>query len=280
MSFFRYPGGKGKLSEEIIPYLKRMSFKKNIEYREPFFGSGSIGLKYLEDFEIINKIWINDKDLGISSLWTAVINNKEDLKQMVRDFKPSVEEFYRIKKYFENDCSEGIECGFNKLAIHQISYSGLGLKSGSPLGGKNQNSEYKIDCRWSSDYICKKIDLASKILNRKLKNNCCNSCDFEELIKDEDDAVLYLDPPYYEKGNELYILGFKDEDHFRLMNLLKNCKHKWVLSYDDCDFIRYLYSWAKIINLNVKYTIKNKKENNNKKEIVIINKSSIQEIFS
>jgi len=46
-----------------------------------------------------------------------------------------------------------LDVGFKKLAIHQISYSGLGTKSGGPLGGKSQESIYKIDCRWSPKHI-------------------------------------------------------------------------------------------------------------------------------
>ena len=44
-----------------------------------------------------------------------------------------------------------VDIGFKKLAIHQISYSGLGTMSGGPLGGAGQKSQYKIDCRWSPD---------------------------------------------------------------------------------------------------------------------------------
>ena len=34
-----------------------------------------------------------------------------------------------------------ISKAFKKLAIHQISYSGLGTKSGGPLGGEKQQSK-------------------------------------------------------------------------------------------------------------------------------------------
>ena len=39
------------------------------------------------------------------------------------------------------------------------------------------------------------------------------------------------------------------------MNVLKSTPHKWLLSYDDCKEIRELYSWAKIEELDVKYSI-------------------------
>ena len=56
---FRYPGGKSKLSAPIIAELNAL-YKPGMEYREPFFGGGSIGLKFLEHNKP-NKIWINDR---------------------------------------------------------------------------------------------------------------------------------------------------------------------------------------------------------------------------
>ena len=54
--------------------------------------------------------------------------------------------------------------GFMKIAVHQLSYSGLGLRSGGPLGGRSQASPYKIDCRWSPEYIYKKMMATRDIL--------------------------------------------------------------------------------------------------------------------
>src|SRR5262249_10621209 len=117
-----------------------------LEYREPFFGGGSIGLKLLADASSIPRIWINDKDVGIACLWTAVIRHHQDLKELVRSFEPSVKAFYELRDELTAVAAMPaqrdriVELGFEKLAIHQISYSGLGTKSGSPLGGVGQKS--------------------------------------------------------------------------------------------------------------------------------------------
>lgn len=252
MSFFRYPGGKTKLKNTILSYFE---LDKGVtEYREPFFGGGSIGIEFLKINKISN-VWINDFDKPLSHLWESVINHPEKLKEKVLAFKPSVEMFDLFKqKLIENNTSDLVEDGFMKLAIHQISYSGLGLKSGGPLGGRKQESEYKIDCRWSPEYICKKIDAIHSLFNER---NCkCTSVDFSELILNKDKkAFIYLDPPYYVKGNDLYYHAFSNEDHERLMKLLKKTKHQWVLSYDDCPEIRELYSWATIHSTDVTYSI-------------------------
>jgi DNA adenine methylase len=259
MSFFRYPGGKSKLRTKIVSKLNDMAGDLDLEYREPFFGGGSIGLQYLEKSKN-NKVWINDLDLGIYCLWVSVFRYPEKLKENVLKFTPTVDAFYSFKNDLTRDCKlididTVVNFGFKKLAIHQISYSGLGTKSGGPLGGQSQLSDYKIDCRWSPKYICKKIDK----LNKQFKRYSLrfSGVDFSEVIlEDTKDAIIYLDPPYFVKGNDLYQHGFNTEDHIRLANCLKNTKHKWLLSYDDCDEIRDLYSWATIEELDgVSYSI-------------------------
>lgn len=263
MGFFRYPGGKNKLRNVIIPEIRSVIYADNNikEYREPFFGGGSIGLKILH-FDL-ESFWINDIDHGIQSLWHSIINNPNELKAMVMGFEPSVDEFFRIKNELLNPHSlqesNIVTCGFYKLAVHQMSYSGLGTKAGGPIGGRSQKSKYSVSCRWSPEYICNKIDFYHAYLSRcNLKGNTCYCNDFSHLIEDDSKkAFIYLDPPYFIKGNELYQFGFSEDDHVRLAKLLKDTKHSWLLSYDDCPEIMDLYNgWANIKQLaNVSYSI-------------------------
>jgi DNA adenine methylase len=262
--FFRYPGGKSKLKLWILDRLSQQAQDKNLEYREPFFGGGSIGLELLQEPYDIKSLWVNDKDPGIACLWTSVIRYPEELKTCVRSFQPSVDYFHLFKQELlsidkvDDNRGDIVKTGFMKLAIHQTSYSGLGTKSGSPLGGKEQKSKYKIDCRWSPDYICKKIDrIHSKLSVFEIRHDSCTSSDFQDLIEDDSRrSLLYLDPPYYIKGNELYQKGFTERDHERLAESLKKTSHKWVLSYDDCPEIRNMYAgWAVIEQIQANYSI-------------------------
>jgi len=285
-SFFRYPGGKSKLKDRIVCKLNEISSDDTLEYREPFFGGGSIGLSFFEKRPNLDKIWINDFDLGISSLWTTLFNRPDLLKLCVQKFQPSVLMFDKYKEELTatplpklTSEEEIANFGFAKLAIHQISYSGLGTKSGGPLGGRDQKSKYKIDCRWSPDYICKKIDaLHQRFSKLSVRNDICTNLDFSDIINDTShDAIIYLDPPYFEKGNDLYQHGFTEKNHTQLADCLKNTKHRWLLSYDDCPEIRKYYDWANIEEISeVNYSItatKDKKtgerKSTNKVELLI-----------
>lgn len=90
--------------------------------------------------------------------------------------------------------------------------------------------------------VRKYFDVIWKASNR-LAETVIENKDFEALIRqyDRDNAFFYCDPPYYETEGH-YAVAFRKEDHTRLRDVLKSCRGKWMVSYNDCDFIRDLYA--------------------------------------
>ena len=76
----------------------------------------------------------------------------------------------------------------------------------------------------------------------RLRETVIENKDFESLIKqyDRPDSFFYLDPPYVQTEGH-YLVEFPKEDHIRLYNTLKELKGKFLLSYNDCEFIKELY---------------------------------------
>lgn len=69
--------------------------------------------------------------------------------------------------------------------------------------------------------------------------------DYKEIIQKYDsiDTVFYLDPPYHEK--EFYYDGCEDytkDFHIELKNVIDKIKGTIILSYNNDDFIKSLYS--------------------------------------
>lgn len=259
---FRYPGGKKKLSKQIINKLIAVFTEAPdiTEYREPFFGSGSIGLEILANYKLpLQNFWVNDLDTGIAAIWNTILIKPDKLKKKIDSFTPSVDSFYSFQEeLLTSQISNTTDLAFKKIAIHQMSYSGLGTKAGGPIGGITQSSKYDVGCRWSPKTLHKNIDNIHEWLKRaSLREGKCTSYDFDRLISDsETKALLYLDPLYYDKGNQLYQCNFSEEDHIRLAEALRKTKHKWVLSYDDCPAVRMLYQgWTNIDKITLKYTI-------------------------
>ncbi len=92
--------------------------------------------------------------------------------------------------------------------------------------------------------------------------------DFEKLIGQYDRPVsfFYLDPPYH--ATEGYYKnigeeGFTDKDHVRLRDTLMQIQGKFLLSYNDDDFVRALYQRPGIRMMEVSRlnTIKQRFEN-------------------
>lgn len=273
----RYPGSKKKLVDAIINrFPDEMSLPLWIvtngwEYREPFFGAGAIGFHVMELMPQNWTAWINDKDWGLVCLWMAVRDNLSGLMRRIEEFTPSVEAYEQFKDEDGDKHLDPLEVGFRKLALHQMSYGGFGVMSGGPLGGKKQSSNgYTIDCRWSVANLLHNVTECHRIFSRlgTLRISCG---DYSTLIDNDPRTFLYLDPPYYEKGPELYKYSFSDEQHLDLAKRLYHTRNPWVLSYDDHPQIRKLYSWAHIEEIDVVYTsapIRNKKRRKNREVII------------
>lgn len=64
-------------------------------------------------------------------------------------------------------------------------------------------------------------------------------------VYDRPRALFYCDPPYY-KAEKYYNIPFDVADHERLKQCLNGIKGLFLLSYNDCDFVRELYKDFKI----------------------------------
>jgi DNA adenine methylase len=91
---------------------------------------------------------------------------------------------------------------------------------------------------------------------------------------------MYLDPPYYHADQKrAYTKSFNEKDHVRLAKALQKTPYLFCLSYDNCDEIRNLYSWANIHELSWLYNTANKKGEKRQmgEELVITNYNVIRE---
>jgi DNA adenine methylase len=257
----RYPGGKSKLKKHFMHLFPEDM--GSLEYREPFLGGGSVFLSLLEHNNL-KSIWINDVDYSLSCLWTQIIQDPKDLVDLIEKFTPSLESYYDFQASLSDPRAlTPLQAGFRKLAVHQMSYSGLGERAGGPIGGTTQSSKYAIGCRWSPDRLTKTINKISKLLSgARVRENRCTSYDFEQLISDNTTkAFLYLDPPYYDKGSALYRHSFSEQDHVRMAEKLRTTSNKWILSYDAVNPIEILYGeWANVNKFSAQYSITSVKE--------------------
>lgn len=98
-----------------------------------------------------------------------------------------------------------------------------------------------------TSYGCRPYDIRKTFTliwdaSRRLATTLIENKDFEALIRqyDRDNAFFYCDPPYYETEGH-YQVVFAKSDHVRLRDTLAGVQGKWMVSYNDCPYIRVLY---------------------------------------
>jgi len=213
-TFFGYVGGKHFLLKHLLPLIPQHKV-----YVEPFCGSAKLFFaKTPSQIEVLN-----DKNKLIANLFYCVSFHFEEFYQKVSTLvysrallKLFVKELKRISDLNIPD----VELAVKTYYIFNTAFSG-NAKSLAISFSKKRNVATSFHNKISSLYL----------IHERLKNVLIECSDFEEVIKryDSEDTFFYLDPPYY--GTEHYYDGnFTEEDHKRLLSLLKQVKGKWLLS--------------------------------------------------
>jgi DNA adenine methylase len=257
----RYPGGKSRAVETIAQLLPDFD-----EFREPFLGGGSVFVYVKQRFPN-KKYWVNDLYTELYNFWKMTQKNIDGVIVKVYEWKNK----YQIGKELYQFLNENFE-KFNDLeraaaffVYNRITFSGTTLSGGY--------SEGAFSGRFTESSIQRLNDLR-KVINGSLITNY----DYEEVVnKDGENVFIFLDPPYYSatksalygKNGNLH----KTFDHKRFARNMKNCKHKWLITYDDSDYIKDLFSFANIQSWNLTYGMRNITETSdqNGKELFISN---------
>jgi DNA adenine methylase len=136
------------------------------------------------------------------------------------------------------------------LFLNRTTFSGILHGRAGPIGGRKQESAYKIDCRFGIGGLTRRIravgDLADAgrlmdVWNVDWRMSLARArSGFPELSPDE--IAVYLDPPYVDKAPELYEWSFNSDEHAALARAVRDeSGFRWVLSYDDNPTARSLY---------------------------------------
>lgn len=111
-------------------------------------------------------------------------------------------------------------------------------------------------------------------IRERLSNVIIENRDFEQLIKvyDSADTLFYLDPPYH-KTERYYDNDkiFDEEDHKRLKTVLDNIKGRFVLSYNDDEFVRELYKDYNVQGITRSCTLSANSSGDKFREVIVKN---------
>ena len=253
----RYPGGKYKMYE-FVKCL--MEYNGDSTYIEPFCGGAAVGMKLLQD-DVVKEVIINDYDFAIYALWYSILNKTDELCNLIEEKNVCIDEWYKQREiYSKPNDSEIVDVGFATLFLNRTNRSGIVGKAG-PIGGKKQNGKYKIDCRFNKKRIISQIkDIASYRESIQLYN--MEAVDFiEKIIPKTRKSFTFFDPPYYNKGVELYVDFYTHGDHENLGRIIKRrLKNRdWIVTYDNVDAVKLIYKNIDRIDFNLRYSLQKKR---------------------
>lgn len=239
----RYPGGKARLAEFLVAVLKCNGLREP-HYVEPYAGGAGAALRLLFE-EYVEAITINDADPRIRCFWQGVTQYNDAFLGLLKHTEVTVEQWRHQRMiYAKRDLRKVLELGFATFFLNRTTRSGI-IHNGGPIGGYDQTGHFKIDARFNRAQLIRRIQRIGAYSDRI----SVSGVDGLALLKTINHShvkakrtFVYLDPPYYAKGPELYLNRFTHAQHAQLAAYLNTPKNfPWILTYDDVPAVRSLY---------------------------------------
>ena len=222
-SFIPWVGGKTLLAKKIVE-----QFPDDIDrYIEVFGGGGSV--LFYKDKHANLEVY-NDLNSDLVNLFRCAKYHCTELQREISGYFNSREMFGDIKARMNMRGFTDIQRAAMFYVLTKLSY-GSNMRT---FGGRKRNL--------SSDYL--------EEIEKRLEKVVIENKDFADLIRvyDRPKALFYCDPPYHKTEN-YYNTTFTKDDHKRLKAILSSIKGRFVLSYNDGEYIRELYKDCEIISV-------------------------------
>jgi len=222
-------------------------------YVEPYAGGAGIALALLFD-EFASHIHINDINRSIFAFWHSVLNETDALCRLIHDTPVTMREWENQKAIQQRtDQVDSLELGFSTFFLNRTNRSGI--ITGGVIGGKNQDGPFKLDVRFNQDNLESRIQRIARFRDRVSIYNM----DAAQLIQSvlpsiSHNALVYLDPPYYVKGQGLYENYYEHNDHLEIARLAAQIPQHWIVSYDNATLVQSMYSVYRQITYNLSYS--------------------------
>lgn len=252
----RYPGGKSAMAG-LLGAIRDANDLSHTRLAEPFAGGAgaSLSLLYLER---TGSILINDADRSIHDLWWSLTHRTQQFLQKLQKTRVSMAEWKRQREIYRSTSrTSRLDRGFAAFYLNRCNRSGI-IMNGGPIGGVAQKGEWKIDARFNREEL---LSRCARIGEYRSRIAVSGKDGIEFICSNIDGKTFFfIDPPYYEKGQTLYLNAIDHDYHERLaLTLRTKYDEPWVLTYDDCPEIRRMYAgWAKIRPFSLRYTASNR----------------------
>jgi len=244
----RYPGGKSRAMKFLQTYIPPFA-----ELREPFFGGGSFTFYCVQTFPKA-KFCASDLNYDVFCLWQQLKINSEEVLAAVADIKANYEDgrvLYKEILARRNDTLSDFQRAVDFFILNRITFSGVADAGGySNMAFEKRFTDSSVERLRKAAQIVKRVDFSAT--------------DYTYLLEKEGENVfIFLDPPYF-SATKSRLYGKKGVlhtgfDHERFYESLKICKHKWLITYDNSEYIKERYKDFYILDWELQYGMNNYK---------------------
>lgn len=228
-------------------------------YAEPYAGGCGLALGLLYGGYVAD-IHVNDIDPSVWAFWHCVLNETGALIGLIEKTPITVEEWLKQRDIHRSqDTSNTLRLGFSAFYLNRTNRSGI-IQGAGVIGGLEQVGNYKIDCRFNREDLVRRVARARKYQERIHLTNL-DAMDFFSLLERilPENSFLFVDPPYYRKGADLYTSFYEPEDHAKLAGKIIAIDRPWIVTYDDVPEIRRLYRQRRQYCFDIQYSLREKK---------------------
>jgi DNA adenine methylase len=264
----RYPGGKQILTGPLADLIEANGLEGKT-YLEPYAGGAGAALSLLFA-ENVDKIKINDADPAIYAFWHSILEKTEGFLKLLRETPLSVDEWLVQKKIYLTERRSLLKLGFATFFLNRCNRSGI-IPHAGIIGGLEQMGAWKLDARFNKVELERRISKIA-LYGDRIEVHNLDALEFLDKFANSksawEESFVYLDPPYFVKGSQLYLSYYDFDDHARLAKYLTNkAKFSWALTYDDAIEIRSLYESLTIMPFDLRYSASSSRTG---KEILIV----------
>lgn len=238
LSPLRYPGGKAALAGLFADIIKALGIE-HPRYIEPYAGGVGAGVALLRH-GIVNHLVVNDIDPAVHAFWRSAVDQNAKLVELVKSTPLTIDE-WQIQRdiYRSGDQGDLLRLGFAFFFLNRTNRSGI-LNAGV-IGGQRQEGRYKIDARFNRETLIDRLTAIGELAHRITVTNLDGRTVIQQYTDDEN-AFMYIDPPYLQAGSQLYLNAFDGRDHKALAAVVNAVdRAHWLMTYDRAPLIENLY---------------------------------------
>ncbi|WP_439537881.1 DNA adenine methylase [Methyloversatilis sp.] len=248
----RYPGGKGRLGPWLASVIEHNGLT-GCRYVEPYAGGAGAAL-YLLLKKHVGHIVINDADPLIHALWHSVVEQTDELVRLIESTPITMGTRETLLEAVQRPNRHSLlELGFAAFFLNRTSRSGI--LTGGVIGGKDQAGPYKLDARFQREDLVARV----RAIGAMREHITVSKLDALDLLDGfssgaPDCTLIYMDPPYYVKGSQLYLHHYRHADHVAIAKCASTVKHPLLITYDNCPEVRTLYSAMRGTEFSLQYS--------------------------